>query len=149
MNDARPHHVAKTSWRVANLPAFPRTIRNRLQFNLRTFIVAISLFSVCLGLLTIWIRSSLSQRSLVNDVRLLGGTVIYQCDFEYREWRRKNPETMPAIPLKWRWPPEVLQRSLGIDFFNSVHTIDLTGSAAKPADCQRIRQRLPHEAFLN
>jgi hypothetical protein len=149
MNDAKPRRVANAPWHMAILPAFPRTIRNRFQFSLRTFIIVISLFSVCLGLLTLWIRSSLSQRSFVNEVRLFGGTVIYQCDFEYQEWRLKNPATMPVLPREWRWPPEILQRSLGIDFFDSVHTIDLTGSAARPADCERIRRGLPHEDFLN
>ena len=104
----------------------------------------ISIFAVVSGLLSAWIRSSILQRSCVSRVRTLGGLVIYEEQYAYREWQSDNPHEEPAFSSEWRWPPGILRRAVGIDFLDAVHTVDMKGAKVTNDEVRRIRESFPH-----
>src|SRR5262245_53306441 len=127
-------------------PAYPRLPRLHygwFRFRLRTLIVMISIFAVFLGLLSAWIRSSLLQRDYVNRVRALGGGVIYEEQYDYRQWKSDNPHEVPLLSSEWRWPPRILRRVIGIDFLDAVQAVDLREAKVTNDDLRWIREAFP------
>ena len=99
------------------------------QISVRTLLLLVTLIAVCLGL---HVRRTAKQRSVVHEIRQLGGSVTYA-----PEYYGTNPVRIPS------W----LVSSLGQDFFYRVTCVDLNRTNVTD-DSLAILSNLPHIKVL-
>jgi hypothetical protein len=100
---------------MSSAPASPQLLRRFARFNLRTFLIAVTLFCV---LLAWWLHRARQQREAVKTIATAGGWVHY--DYEIKDIRSGvvDPDAQP-------WEPRRLLDLIGIDFCHDVVAINM------------------------
>ena len=114
--------------------------RRRLQFRLRTLLLAVLLVALALSAVATKVRRAEKQTVAVRMVEKLGGKVLYDYQQQWRpqvksidEWMELEPEPMPS------W----LSSFVGVDLIHDVLEIDLRGTGATEEDKARLEAALP------
>ena len=96
--------------------SIPRSWRRRFRFSMRSLIVFVLAFGVCLGWL---VRTARIQREAVAAIQSTGGLFHYSWEDE---------DGFPKVP--W-WAPRWLVALIGVDYFGYVTAVTLDSSSTK------------------
>ncbi len=116
-------------WIVARL-----AYRRRFQYSLRTLLVVVTLFAIPCSWLAVKIRQAKRQQEAVAAIQKLGGSVIYDWPAGWKPARNVKPPPGPV------W----LRNLLGVDLFQTVNTVDLSGTQVADEDIRKLQQALPN-----
>ena len=105
-------------------------MRRYLQFSLRTLLLAVTVFAVCLGVLC---REARIQEDIRARVQVLGGRADYFHELEHYGSCFYRPASTPN-PRRLAW----LTDFIGRDFFYRVFMVNLDGTNAADEDLEAI-----------
>jgi hypothetical protein len=118
----------------------PKSRRRWLQYSLRTLLVVTTLCAIACSWLGVKLQQARPQREAVAALEKLGALVFY--DWQYDAQGISLPSPQPPGRL---W----LRRVLGDDFFQSVHTVELTNRDITDAGLENIGADLKHLECLS
>jgi hypothetical protein len=103
----------------------PKSRRRWLRLSLRELIVFVLIIGGCLGWIAHIVRSTQRQLAAVAAVMKVGGSVLYDWQFEGGEVRVK-PGTNTISDEVPGWPTWLVDR-LGSDYFGDVTQVSISG----------------------
>ncbi len=109
-----------------------RSWRRWLRLSLRGLIVLVLIIGGCLGWIAHIVRSAQRQRAAVAAVRKVGGSVLYDWQFDGGEVRVK-PGTNTISDEVPGWPKWLVDR-LGPDYFGGVRQVSFRGVPQGPTE---------------
>jgi len=131
----------------------PKPKRRWLQFSLRTLLIFVTVFCLCLGILGITVKRARDQRMAVEAILAIGGTVTYE-NGEIRRGVSQSPQSRFRL-LQWgpRKPPrppglEWLRNFFGDEYFYRVESVKLVGPKVTDATLEAVG-RLTDVKWLN
>jgi Leucine Rich repeats (2 copies)/Leucine Rich repeat len=121
---------------ICNMPdeRLPRFWIHRLRVSVRTLMILVLVLGGGLGWLAYLARQAQIQRVAVTAVRKVGGSVLYDWQFESGKVRVK-PGTNIISDEVPRWPKWMVDR-LGVDAFGFVTDVSFRPSAMSPSSDQ-------------
>ena len=103
------------------------------RFSLQSLVFLVSTIGCCLGL---YVNEANQQREAVSQIKALGGTVWYDCEYD------STAGIYLRLPPRGWQEPAWLRSLLGVDFFHSVESVRLTNSRFCDADVC-VLEKLP------
>ena len=95
------------------------------RYSLQTLVFLVSATCFCLGL---YVNEANQQREAVSEIKALGGTVWYDCEYD------STAGIYLRLPPRGWQEPAWLRSLLGADFFHCVESVRLTNSRFCDAD---------------
>lgn len=109
-----------------------RSPKRRLQFRLRTLLIAVLVLSLPLSWFAVRMERARRQREAVEAIELLGGFVLY-------DWQLTPPPTGMTVQQAKPYPLWT-RRLIGDDFFDEVLVVSLAPSdEVPPPDLNNLR----------
>jgi hypothetical protein len=128
--------------------ARPVSLRGRLRISVRGLIVLVLVFGGCLGWFAHLARQARIQRDAVAAITKVGGSALYDWQFEGNRFRLK-PGTNIISNKVPGWPRWLVDR-LGVDAFGPVTQVSFRRlpRAPTPAESEEVLARIGHLSRL-